>query len=167
MEKLRKLFERLWYSKERIVLAVMVLLLCWNVYRVVYPAKMPEPPAHRPPSRDTGDETLPTVLGFEPRQTEDWAAVYTPNPLWYYSGLRSQTNDRNKQAGREAGIKLLAIQKVRDTYRAQLQTETSRRWYDEGAAFESFVLLKIDPEAGTCEVRSEGQGRVLTLKMAE
>lgn len=163
MEKLRKVFEGIWDIKERIVLAAMVLLLCWNVYRVVYPAKTAEPPSHRPPSRDAGDVSVVDASGFEPRQSQDWAAVYTPHPFWYYSGLGKNTD--NKKEVKDAGIKLLGVKKVGKKSRAQLQTESAKRWYDEGEKFESFELLKVDPDAQTCEVRSEGLGKVITLQV--
>ncbi len=162
MDKLRKFFERLWYSKERAVLAIMVGVLCWNVYRVWYPVPLPEAAAHTAPQRVSEDEPTVNVPGLEPRQTQDWVTVYTPDPFWYYSQLTANT-EKTKDV-QDAGIKLILIRKVRDEYRAQLQTESSTKWYTEGDAFESFELLKIDPDAGTCQVRSERLGRVITLR---
>jgi len=162
MDKLRKFFERLWYNKERVVLAIMVGVLCWNVYRVWYPADLLVAAAHSDPQRVSEDEPPVIVPGLEPRQTQDWVAVYTPDPFWYYSQLTTNT-EKTKEV-QDAGIKLIRIRKVKDEYRAQLQTEGSTQWYTEGDAFESFELLKIDPEAKTCQVRSERLGRVITLR---
>ena len=160
MEKVRKFFEWLWNAKERLVLAVMVMLLCWNVYRVVYPPKPAEPKVHRAPDRSGFDE-IPQVTPLEPAQSQDWASIYTPNPFWYLAGQKIN-NDTEKPE--DVGITLLDIRQVRGKNRAKLQTESSARWYDEGQQFESFELLSVDPDAGTCQVRSEGSGKVITLR---
>jgi hypothetical protein len=159
MDKMRKFFEWLWLSKERFVLAAMVLVLCWNLYRVVYPEKLTELPTHRPPSRTFEDEPLNTTP-LAPAQTQDWASVYTPNPFWALSGKSNKDDDKNV----DAGITLLEVRKVKDKARAKLQTESAARWYDEGESFESFELMSVDLEAKTCQVRSERLGKVITLQ---
>lgn len=46
-----------------------------------------------------------------------------------------------------------------------MKTESSEKWYSEGEPFESFVLLKINPQEGTCQVQSVAKGKVYTLKL--
>jgi len=163
MDKVRKLAERVWYNKERIVFVIMLGVLCWHVYRVRYPADSPPEKAHNAPGRVQETDAVAQAPGLPPRQMADWAGIYTPNPFWYFSGLTAAANQPKEVV--DAGIKLLRIKQVRDKYRAQLQTESSTQWYDEGEPFESFEILKIDPDAGTCQVRSERLGRVITLSL--
>lgn len=89
MDKLRKIAERLWYNKERIVLAVMVVVLCWHVYRIVSPTEkdtdMPNYTIPKPgPIVEPLEETQ-MPLPPEPRQIAQWKSIVTPNPFWYYS----------------------------------------------------------------------------------
>ena len=163
MDKVRKLAERVWYNKERIVFVIMLGVLCWHVYRVRYPAEVPPETPYSEPSRVQETDAMAQSAGLPPRQMADWVGIYTPNPFWYFSGLAAAANQPKEVV--DAGIKLLRIKQVKDKYRAQLQTESSTKWYDEGESFESFEILKIDPEAGTCQVRSERLGRVITLSL--
>jgi len=163
MDKIRKLAERVWYNKERIVFVIMLGVLCWHVYRVRYPAELPAEIAHNAPGRAQETDAVAQAAGLPPRQMANWTGVYTPNPFWYFSGLTAAANQPKEVV--DAGIKLLQIRQVRDKYRAQLQTESSTKWCNEGDPFESFEILKIDPDAGTCQVRSERLGRVITLSL--
>ncbi len=40
-----------------------------------------------------------------------------------------------------------------------------KSWYYEGDRFESYAIISIDPDAKTCDVRSEAVGGVITLTM--
>ena len=163
MEKVRKILEWVWYNKERMVLAVMVAILCWHVYKVVYPPKEEPQVEHRLPSGAVPDRPLSDVLPPPARQSTSWDLVYTPNPFWYLSAQKE--TGKTSEGPTDAGISLLRIRKVGgDKYKAQLRTANTTRWYEQGEAFESFELLRIDPEAGTCEVRSERLGRVIKLE---
>lgn len=163
MDKIRKLAERVWYNKERIVFVIMLGVLCWHVYRVRYPAELPAEKAHNAPGRAQETDAVAQAAALPPRQMANWTGVYTPNPFWYFSGLTAAANQPKEVV--DAGIKLLQIRQVRDKYRAQLQTESSTKWCNEGDPFESFEVLKTDPDAGTCQVRSERLGRVITLSL--
>jgi len=164
MDKVRKIAERLWYSKERIVFVIMLGVLCWHVYRVVYPTPLEGLAEHRAPERVQETAGAAELASLPLRQSADWAGIYTPNPFWYFSGLTAGESGPKKEAV-DAGIKLIRIKKVKDKYRAQLQTEGSTQWYDEGESFESFDLLKIDADAGTCQIKSERLGKVITLSL--
>lgn len=164
MDKFRKIAERLWYNKERMVLAIMVGVLCWNVYKVAYPPPEKEETKHLLPKGaiDADWARANTPASPLPRVSQQWDTVYTPSPFWYYSGQSELTNKR--QGPQSAGITLLRIKQVVDKWRAQLRT-TRTAWYDEGESFESFQLLKINPDEGTCEVRSEQLGKVIVLRL--
>jgi hypothetical protein len=164
VEKLRKIGERLWYNKERMVLAILVVVLGWNVYKVVNPPTGEKPPDYRPPSGALPPDWRPVEVPLppDPRIPGQWEMVYMPNPLWYYS---TQSPLPKKTGEEDPGISLLRIRTVRDKACAQLQTANTRKWYYEGDAFESFVLLKINVDEGTCLVRSERLGRNVTLRV--
>ena len=55
MEKIRKLVERIWYNKERIVFAILVVILGWNVYRALNPSDTDNPKVYRFPKHDISD----------------------------------------------------------------------------------------------------------------
>lgn len=166
MDKIRKILERLWYNKERLVFVILVGVFCWNMYKVLNPEKDPEPPPLAPPKTSLDDERLPIEVPPPPPtpQSTQWTTIYTPNPFWYYSG-GSKDDNQGPKGPEEPEIQLVRIQKVGDRYRAQLRTVNQTKWYDENEEFESFVLLKIDPENKSCQVRSEGSGRVITLRI--
>ncbi len=163
MDKVRKIAARLWYNKERMVLAIMVALLCWNVYKVMYPPPPAKQTDYTLPKGEVTDVDLPTPpKPFVPRMPQQWDVAFTPNPFWYFSGQKAEGGgDKERQ---DAGISLLRIKQVGDTWRAQLKT-TRTAWYDEGEQFESFELLKIHPDEGTCEVNSQQLGRVIVLRL--
>jgi hypothetical protein len=157
--------ERLWYNKERMVLVVLVAVLCWNVYKVVSPGEETKEIPHALP-KGAIDSNYSSVLPIPPpppRTSAQWDTIYTPNPFWYFSA-QTVSND-NRKGPEDAGIRLLDMKKVRDKHRVKLQTAAAEKWYYEGDAFESFELLSIDPDEGTCQVRSERLGRVITLRL--
>jgi len=164
MEKMRKIGERLWYNKERIVLAVMIGILCWHVYRVVNAPIEASAGTFMPAGKTLQDsEKPPMPLPPPPAVPTSWKAVYTPNPFWFYSG--GTTASGISRDDQDPGIKLLRIQEMAGgKLRAQLQT-TATNWYSEGDQFETFQLLKIDP-TGSCQVYSEGLGKVIVLTVA-
>ncbi len=160
-DKLRKFVERTWYFKERIVFITMVGILCWHVYRG-YNAPAEQAMAPHPYPSDTSDITPPAPPERPPAPTPgQWRAVFTPNPFWYTAAGGAASGQAGTQ---DAGIKLLDIQEANGRLRAQLQTSTVTKWYNEGAKFESFELLSIDP-AGSCQIYSEQSGKVIELTL--
>lgn len=166
MDKIRKLVDALWYNKERLVLGVMVCILLWHVYGIFNPPPEPEQAALKEPN----EQNIPAVLekiALMPEWPADrpvaaWEGIYTPNPFWALSGGMSTTSRTSSTA---ADITLLQIQRGQGSrYRAQLKTATLTAWYNEGESFESFQLMKINPESNTVEVMSNRLGKLLTLK---
>jgi hypothetical protein len=166
VDKIRKILERLWYNKERIVFVVLVGVFCWNMYKVLNPEKDPDLQPHPQPKNSLDGQSLAINVPPPPetQTSAQWATVYTPNPFWYFSGGSKPESDGTKKKD-EPEIELVRIQKVGDKYRAQIHTVNQTQWYDENEEFESFVLLKISPEDKSCQVRSEGSGRVITLRI--
>lgn len=162
MDKLRKVVEWIWLHKEQMVLGVMVIVLCWHVYKVVNP-EPPEPPAVHPRPRSLEVSELEPedreLLGLppppppppEPPRYSDWQSLKTKNPFTVTGavGDAPPTEDR-------PDISLLSIMKWRDgSLRAQIRTASTTDWYGEGDQFESYQLLGIDEEAQTVEIYSE------------
>jgi hypothetical protein len=64
-------------------------------------------------------------------------------------------------------IRALRIRQVNDGYRVQLQTANTTKWYSEGEEFESFKVMKINPQEQTVSIFSEKDNRTETLRIAE
>jgi len=153
------------------VLATVVIILIYRVYVVLYPPPPEEGTVLMPPKPRLPDD--PELRGtLEPpapalRPPMDlpgtYAALYKRNPFTIHSD-RAGGDGREVQA-KDLDIKLLKIQEGRGRPRAQLQTASARKWYDEGSQFEKFELLEINAEEQTVEVYSEEHTRRFILKM--
>lgn len=171
MDKIRKFFEWIWGSKERMVLAVMVVLLCWQVYKVVHPTvESPDPPIPRirtelpDDPEELKDMALPEPPPPPPERTADtdYGSLYRNNPFHAIKGqqdTKSATEDK-------PNISLKKIMTWADgSVKAQLKTKSATKWYAEGEEFESFRLMSIDMTAKTCEIYSEEHRKRFTLTM--
>lgn len=168
MEKLNKIGAILMANKERAVLAVMVVIFGWRVYAVLNPEQSLPPATYRLPKADDG-QIPPSAVPAPPppRQATSLEAIYTPNPFWSLSSQK-EVRGNDKEAIEDAQISLVRIQKGRGgRVRAQIKTAGSTQWFDEGASFESFQLLQINPDEGTCLVRSERLGKNITLSVTQ
>lgn len=164
MDKLRKIGERLWYNKERVVLVAMVIVLCWNVYKVAFPPKPEEEKAHPVPSAEVSGQISGEIpLEPQPKPLTDWKPVYEPHPFWSLSGATVSGGGSGED--KDPGVTLVDIKKVGSKYRAKLKTASSNKWYDENEKAEDFELLSIDPDARTVKVRSERLGRTVELSI--
>jgi len=154
------------------VLATVVGILCYRVYVVLDPPPIEEgpmlsPPKPRLPGPDEDREGLDLPELPPPRPPMDvpgaYVALYKRNPLTTSSDKPTQS--AGKQGQEDYGIKLLKISQARGRWRAQLQTQTTKQWYEENEPFEKFELQEIDPEEETVVVYSEEHGRRITLKI--
>ncbi len=169
VDKLRKAFGWIWYNKERMVLVVMVAILCYRVYQVMNPPPEEGPTHYPPPITDTAQipaEAMPPV----PPETVpidvpgNYSNLYRQNPFWYHSGDRARSEDK-ALTPEDLDIELLAIREVSGRWRAQLRTQTTRAWYDEGEEFEEFVLEQINPEQQSVVIYAARYAERLTLTM--
>ncbi|MDX9972423.1 MAG: hypothetical protein RBU21_05455 [FCB group bacterium] len=164
MDKLRKLGLILWQNKERMVLVILVAVLAYRVYKVM--TETFEPPelsegatVAATDSEAAGSNPIPTDEG----SSENYRTLSERNPFWYY-GARTE-GTATEGINEEDDIALLDIQRSPGgQYAAQIQT-TGTKWYQEGEPFESYQLLKIDPENRSVEVYSGKSGTTLTLTM--
>ena len=153
----------MWYFKERLILVVVVIALCYCVYRVVYPPPLPEIGRLPRPTEDiSGVEAPPVPPEVSLLSLPESYTLTSKNPFWYYSGAPKRDE---KDALREQilnSIHLLSVRKAGDTKKAKIQTNATR-WYDEGSKFEQFELREVNIEDQSCVVYSEGLGDVITL----
>jgi len=165
VDKLRKFGELLWLNKERLILVAMVVILCYQVYTVVYPNEKPHTKPPLPPKAGPGDAPQPPSPDSAPTLTfsGDYKSVYQRNPFWYYSG-RGRTTGSGGPG--EVYIKLLDLQDAAGGKPAQakIQTSTTTQWYPVGDAFEQFRLDSVDLAAGTASVYIESLGQQRTLQ---
>ena len=156
------------------VLALVVVVLCSRVYEVLNPEDPPPMPTYSFPQRmPPTDLAELRQLGFPgpppppppPRRLKPWTSLRKRNPFWY--NPTSGGDEDQKLAGffRDPGVYLLNITPGKDGVpRAQLQTRSSRKWYDEGEQFEKFELISIDPENEECVIYSEEFKERVTIK---
>lgn len=166
VDKLRKAALWVWLMKERIVLLIMVGVLCYQVYQVFGPQEVVDEIRLRPPAttmEGARADLVPPNPGFAPPRPVPggYANLYNQNPFWYYSGSRGA--GATSQADLE--ISLVQIQKVGNRFRAKIKTRSASKWYDEGDAFEEFVLESISPDDETVVVYAESLAKRITLEL--
>lgn len=168
VDKLRKFGEFLWLNKERFILVVMVAILCFQVYKVLYPDEKPRGVTPMPPraiNEETEGFTTPPLPPDRPVITisGEYASLFRRNPFWFFSG-RNQRGSGSEISDTE--IALLDIQVTPEgERRAQLRTATTTQWYTEGVGFEQFRLQSVDVDGQTAVVYVESLGRDVTLQM--
>ncbi|MBI1317455.1 MAG: hypothetical protein GC168_00715 [Candidatus Hydrogenedens sp.] len=167
VDKLRKAGLWVWANKERMILLVMVVLLCRQVYAVVYPPE-PEQEASLPLPRTPDPADLPPEVdppSPEPisglRTPGEYVNLYRKNPFWYYSTRSEGATGSDSDT---LNIQLLDIRVAGSRVTARLKTNAATKWYVKGDKFEEYQLLDIDPEAGTVEIYSESKGTQETLQ---
>ena len=159
MNKLRKIAGWFWIGKERMVLAVMVVVLCFRVYQVLYPP----PPETGGANFQPPGNSLPLDVktpGIPPRippnmEPENYTLLWMRSPFtWVEPGTRRRTPDGSIQ---EVDLELLNLQQVSDgSWRVQIRSAANtKKWYAEGARFESYQLLAIDPDTECVTVFAE------------
>ncbi len=176
MDRIRKTLEWLWRNKERMVLGVVVAVLCSRVYEVLNPEPPPPPPVISFPKPQIPDDSAELEgLGLPekppppppPLIPEVWRPLWQRNPFWYNATIGEADKGEDVEDG-DPGISVLRIMSLADgRVRAQLQTRSSKKWYDEGEPFEKYELISIDAENEQCEVYSEEHGRSFTIKIGK
>lgn len=143
------------------VLAIMVIFLCFRVYQVVQPPLPPPGGVFQPPRNqlppDVETPGSPPRLPGNPTPG-NWADLWRNNPFIYVSpGDSNRPNGNSDQA---LDLEVLNFQEVSDgIWRVRIRSASDRRWYSEGDAFEAYELLSIDPDTECIVVFSEELGR--------
>lgn len=164
MDKLRKIGLWIWYNKERMVLAVMFIALCYQVYKVWNPEPIENTTFPPPPDPDPeGKVDIPQPPPPLPPNPWSEPTNLLRNPFTRVGGASGGTTQG------EEDIKLLRIIPWRDgTLRAELQSSRERGdYFAEGESFDTYEVLSIDEAAGTVEVWSAKSNKRLTLSIEE
>ncbi|HOZ47587.1 MAG TPA: hypothetical protein PLO37_17740 [Candidatus Hydrogenedentes bacterium] len=172
--KLRKLVEWLWRNKERMILAIVVVVLILRVWEVLNPAAVPLAPTYAFPRTQWPEDPVevahigfpgPPPLSPPPPMPENWKPLWQRNPFWY-NAESGGAGGEDDAIARDPGIYLTRIAKRPDgKLRARLRTPSSQKWYDEGEQFEKYELVSIDEEKRECVVFLKEFGRRVTLTM--
>lgn len=163
MAFLRKIGERLWNIKERLVLAAMVIILCYRVYIVANPQPFDSANIPRQPNK-TADGVGPEP----PPPPPDALIVQDWRPLWRNSLMKWDTRGGGPGDSEDEASANLSLERImilpNGRKRAQIRSRGgSARWYDEGDSFESFRLQSIDADTECCVLFSEADNRPIEI----
>ncbi len=144
------------------VLAIMVIFLCFRVYQVVQP---PPPPTGSKVFQPPRNELPPDVEtpGTPPRMPGNpspgnWADLWLNNPFFYASAGGSAGPAGNLD--QVLDLEVLNFQETSDgNWRVRIRSASRRGWYSEGDAFEAYELLSIDPDTECIVVFAEELAR--------
>ncbi len=143
------------------VLAIMVIFLCFRVYQVVQPPQegpggVFQPPRNELPTEVETPGTPPRVPGIP--SPGNWADLWRNHPFLYVSpGDVTRGNGNSDQT---LDLEVLNFQETSDgNWRVRIQSASRRGWYSEGDAFEAYELLSIDAETECIVVFSEELAR--------
>ena len=161
MDKLRKIGLWIWYNKERMVLAIMFIALCYQLYKVWNPEPPEKTKVFVPASMETeGKVEIPQPPSPPRRNSPASITSLLGNPFTRMTGAAREN------AGGEESIKLLRIIKWSDgTLRAELQDSRERDYFKEGESFGTYEVLSINQEAGEVEVYSAESNKRLKLSV--
>jgi len=167
VDKLRKIGRWVWHNKERMILAVMVVFLCYRVYIVINPPQEvesinPQPPIER--VEQIPPEVMPPPVTMRPpvEVPGNYTSLYRRNMFWVHSTLE-QGEDNGEVTVEDLELNLVDIKEAGGRWRARMRTSTAEEWYDEGEQFEEFELIEIRQDEGCVEVYAERYGRRFTL----
>lgn len=167
MAKISEIIRWLWAIKERIVLAVVLACLGYRIYIIIYPGDIiDKPPIDKPSDRLEGIDVPPLPERPKEQESVSWNSIHYNSPFWYRAPGTTNTNVKDG-GDSEAQIKLLQILDTPTGSTVQLSAGASRTWCREGSQFQKYEVVSIDLASGTCEVRSERLGKVITLRKNE
>lgn len=165
--KIRKLTTWVWNVKERIILIIMIIILCQRVYDVMNP-ETEDAAARIPPMPFSTSDNVPIPrnppLPPPDLAPQNWILLESrPNTLFVKPRSGPNVNDNQED------VTDLVLHRIRNSGRVprvQISTGQGRpRWYEEGAKFESYEIVFIDPENQTCQVYSEEASKPITLTL--
>ena len=77
---------------------------------------------------------------------------------------------RGGGGGPDTSLSTLILLRIRgegENAIAQIETDSSRKWYSVGEAFESYELLSVDVDEGTAEVFDESLNRTRIIRLED
>lgn len=148
------------------VLAVMVVFLCFRVYQVVQPSPPPTgtknfrpPRSELPPDVETPG--TPPRMPINPNPG-NWASLWVNDPFFYERpGVSTR---RNGDSGPGLDLEVVGFQEViTGEWKVRIRSGTDRHWYSEGDAFQAYELLSIDPDLKCVVVFAEELGHSIEI----
>ena len=172
MGKLQKIGKWFWLNKERMLLAVLFVVLVYRVYRVVWPTPPEDkiipsgPRSSLPEDWEDGPPRPSDVLVDLPARAP---AELAQNPFWVHGRDRTGTTGTRDEAEGPLGVELTGIKTWNDgTPRAELLTQGTRpNYYAEGEEFQSFRLESINESNNTVRIWSDKHRRSFTLEVKQ
>lgn len=164
MEKIRYFGNWVWLNKERMVLVVMIVVLCYQVWKVASPSKDNNLIGARHPNPSSNAVDMVEQIPEPPKMPpiERPVSLYRKNPFWYYGSQRSSGQGTTET---EIRLRLVNIQGSGDSARVKLDDGSAEHWYSIGEPFQSYEVISVDAAEGTCVVYSEEYSKQLTLKL--
>lgn len=174
MSKLRKIVAWIWRNKERMLFGVLVLLLCYCVWKVVNPDPPPSlevdtrpPRAELPEEWEDGPPAPPAATPDPlPRAATD--ALLGDNPFTVHGGpstAGARAAEADEEESDEPEVQLVrVIPGPADTYRAELRINNRPRRVSQGDVVEGLRIERVDGRNSTVVVVSEESGKRTTLR---
>lgn len=151
------------------VLAVMVIFLCFRVYQIIQPDEPDSGATFSPPRGELSDSVdtpgrPPQIPVSDPPQS--WRGLWTRPPFIY---VRPGDSGGSSEAGDDqVDLELLNLQPASDgSYRVRIRSASRRGWYSEGDAFEAYEILSIDPDTNCVEIYAEELGKRVEICLSE
>lgn len=155
MDKLRKVGIWLWDVKERVVLALMVILLGYRVYTLVNAEEDLKKLSLKPPGNPVVNVDPPPRVPDQP-SPEPVIRLVRRSPFAYVSPSSRASRTESSGDNKDDDVRVLRIVEVTGgVYRAQITTGGAAKTIAEGGSFESYQLKSIDPDTGCCIIYSE------------
>lgn len=163
MNKLRKLGTWLWRSKERMLLAVVVVILCYQVWTLLHWEPLvvdPIPEPRREPPADWPGPPKPVITPVPPVRPS-YEALVLNNPFTVYGS--TEPADEKKPERPDLGVQLVAIRPWKNNeVRAEIAVRGKRVRIKEGDSIDQVNLRldKIDAENQSVVLSSDEYGRI-------
>ena len=160
-----KIFKKLANNKEKIVLLIMLFVVAYYLFLMFQPVEPGDNSAIQGPKIIAGVPDVPAPsVGPMIDISENYNALIKQNFFWVHSEKKGQVAETRS---RDIGIKFLDIQETAGKYRVQLKTTSTTAWYVEGAKFEDFEILEINPETNTIVVYTTIGTRQVTIPLEQ
>jgi hypothetical protein len=169
--KLRKIGKWFWLNKERMLLAVLVIVLGVRVYGVVNPPPLEKPAFHPAPRAELPEdwEDAPPLPRQGPAlERVDPATLRAANPFTVVGG--GAQNDRREVTPASLGVRLDSVREMRGDYVAYISVGGGRaRMTRAGDEFGDgqFRLESVDGSGQSATFWSQEAGRTFTVTVGE
>ena len=175
MNKLRKIRVWVWRNKELLFLVLLVILLCSQVYDLLFPEKHEAVRATSPRKQPgEGAALMPPVPPEVPGKAGAAMveSLVRNNPFTIYGGAAPtpSANQRQEITASSLGLRLNRILPWREgTYQAEIVLGRSRGRYQEGDSFGrgAFRVDRIDNDRQQVDVWVAQYKRTFTLEIGQ